>query len=103
MLDRGEDLRTTPTVAGRAFSSFILVIILIAATALCAYGVDAHHHFGSLIGIQGGMWSWRIAAIISAGALLTAWASASKRDDTAGGLWYLTHLAFIVTLTIAMA
>ncbi|MEZ6211126.1 MAG: hypothetical protein R3B46_07775 [Phycisphaerales bacterium] len=55
MLDRGENLRTTPTRAGRAFSSCILILMLAATCALAIYGVDAHHTFGSLIGIQGGM------------------------------------------------
>lgn len=90
MIDRGDQLRTTPTALGRAFSGVVLALMLAALLIISALGVPEH-------------WlTWHYMPIAAIGAMLTIWASAPHRDDLAAGAWYLTHLALILTLTITM-
>lgn len=93
MLDRGERLVTTPTRFGRPFAGVLLVVMLGAAIGIAAAGVSA------------GWWTeagWWCAAIAAWGAVMTVWAAASNRDDTAAGVWYLAHLAMVIALTLTV-
>lgn len=90
MIDRGDQLRTTPAAFGRGFSGFVLALMFIALLILASLGVHE-------------LWfTWHYAAIAGIGVMLTIWAAAANHDDLGVGVWYLAHLALVMTLTLTM-